>query len=104
MGLCLLAGPSAGGIFTTMHRIDRGTMETAAPPTVTVDSVKAWFATVIVAFTTSWPLIVVTVILAIARFIWSWKKRGGRRRFVDCVDRRQTMHDTMKTLPEEKAV
>ena len=54
-----------------------------------------------VAFTTLGSLIVVAVILAIARFIWFWKKQDGRQRFIDCLDRRQAMIDTKKTLPED---
>ncbi|EJK49210.1 hypothetical protein THAOC_31943 [Thalassiosira oceanica] len=53
------------------------------------------------AFTTLGSLIVVAVIAAIARFIWFWKKQDGRQKFIDCLDRRQVMSDTIKTLPED---
>lgn len=54
-----------------------------------------------VAFTTLGSLLVVAIIAGIAKFIWFWKKQDGRQRFIDCLDRRQTMQETMKTLPED---
>jgi len=45
--------------------------------------------------------LVAFVVAAIARFVWWWKKQDGRGKFISWLDRRQSMQDTTRTLPED---
>mmetsp|Transcript_35203 Transcript_35203/g.57396 ORF Transcript_35203/g.57396 Transcript_35203/m.57396 type:complete len:610 (-) Transcript_35203:182-2011(-) len=54
-----------------------------------------------VGYTVLGALLVIFVAFAIVRFAWWWKRQEGKEKFLACLDRRQTMSATTKTLPED---
>jgi len=62
---------------------------------------SALFSQGSVGFTVLGSFIVILVVYLIARFVWWWKKQEGRDKFLAYLDRRQEMHDTRATLPED---
>eukprot|EP00579_Thalassiosira_antarctica_P007208 CAMPEP_0201901766 /NCGR_PEP_ID=MMETSP0902-20130614/54596_1 /ASSEMBLY_ACC=CAM_ASM_000551 /TAXON_ID=420261 /ORGANISM="Thalassiosira antarctica, Strain CCMP982" /LENGTH=612 /DNA_ID=CAMNT_0048435739 /DNA_START=575 /DNA_END=2413 /DNA_ORIENTATION=- len=54
-----------------------------------------------VGYTVLGALLVIFVAFAIVRFVWWWKRQEGKEKFLACLDRRQTMSATTKTLPED---
>ena len=45
--------------------------------------------------------LVILVVYGIARFVWFWKRKDGRAKFISWLDRRQEMSNTRATLPED---
>ncbi|KAL7531668.1 hypothetical protein ACHAXR_004169 [Thalassiosira sp. AJA248-18] len=45
--------------------------------------------------------LVILMVYLIAKFVWFWKKQDGREKFINWLDKRRSMSDTMKTLPED---
>merc|ERR1719491_1295186 len=41
------------------------------------------------------------IFAAMARMVWFWNKQDGKQKFLNCLDRRQAMSNTTKTLPED---
>mmetsp|Transcript_43069 Transcript_43069/g.77423 ORF Transcript_43069/g.77423 Transcript_43069/m.77423 type:complete len:610 (-) Transcript_43069:233-2062(-) len=54
-----------------------------------------------VGYTVLGALLVIFVAFAIVRFAWWWKRQEGKEKFLACLDRRQAMSATTKTLPED---
>ena len=54
-----------------------------------------------VGYTVLGALLVIFVAFALVRFAWWWKRQEGKEKFLACLDRRQTMSATTKTLPED---
>jgi sodium-dependent phosphate cotransporter len=46
-------------------------------------------------------MIVIVVFLGILRFVWWWRRQGGRAKFIDCLEKRGVRSAAMATLPED---
>jgi len=54
-----------------------------------------------VGYTVLGTFICLAVVACILRFVWFWKKQDGKEKFLACLDRRQAVSATNKTLPED---
>jgi sodium-dependent phosphate cotransporter len=54
-----------------------------------------------VGFTVLGSFVVIVLVLAIARFVYWWKKQDGKEKVLAYLDRRTAISETNKTLPED---